>query len=154
MKQKSIVGTVFTCLATVLAIIALIVFEVSIKTAQGYFDDAQNGGIIALFIVAIVFGLGSTVLRMIDVPAFSKKLQDMLGYVLLVISVLCLGYAIGMIVGAIATEFAYTYFSDFNIGTIKENFIPTALTQAITASAMTIVAILLATVANAFDIRK
>ncbi len=154
MNNKSVVGTVIAGLTSVLALVSLIVFEVSIKTAQGYFDDAQNGGIIALLIVAAVFGLFSMLLRIVEVTVLSAKAQDMLGYILLAATALCLGFAIGMIVGAIATEFAFTYFSDFNIGTQKEYFIPAALTQAIVAVVMAIVAIVSATVANAFDIRK
>lgn len=154
MTKKIGIGSILSIASAALFIVALILFEVSMGTAQGYFDGNQNGAFIALLLIAVVCGIGSAVLKFIEIPALAQKTQEMLAFILAVVACLCGGYAIGLVIGAIATEFAYTYFSDFNVGTIKEQFIPTALTQALASIVLLIVSIIVSAVANAFGERK
>ena len=57
----------------------------------------------------------------------------------------------GLTMGAIATEFAYTFFSNFNQGTAKEYFMPTACTEAAIGMVLSVVTVLVAAIANAFN---
>lgn len=144
--KKVGIGFCVGAVAAVLAIVSLIVFEVSVSTAQGYFDMSHHGMTIALFVFGAVFIAASALLSFLK-PA---KVLVCAKTVLIVAGCMCLGYVIGEIVFAIATEFAYTYASNFNVGTAKENFIPNALTQSIVSIVLTALAMIVAAVSGAF----
>lgn len=147
MKKLSIT-TCIGLVAALVALVALILFEVSVSTAQGYFDDAYNPLIIALFIGAIVLSLASVALSLF---AETTPILAIVKEVLCIGACLCLGFTVGQIIGAIATEFAYTYFSSFNVGTVKEAFMPTACMQALTAVILSLISILGLAIARIFQ---
>lgn len=127
-----------SAVAIVLAVVSLIMFRVAMGTSQGYFDAGYSGITTTLIVLAVVFIAASAGAALLKAGG---AILQVVQTVLSVGACLCLGYAVGCVIGAIATEFAYTYFSNFNVGTIKETFIPGACTQAIVSIVCSIAAI-------------
>jgi hypothetical protein len=147
-------NAVLSFCAAVLAIVTLIIVEVSFTTAQGWFDsDMVNGGIIALAIVAAILAAANGVISLLGL--FEDNLvAKIIKNVALVGACLCLGFIVGLTLQAIATEFAYTFFSEFNIGTVKESFMPTACIQAVVGIVFAVVTLLVTGTTAAFERKK
>lgn len=148
--MKKISGnSVMNIIAAVLLLVTLIVVEVSFQTAQGWFDTNYNPAIIALAIGGIVLLLAIAVLNITGIGSSSQAVS-LLKAVFSAGACACAGVIVGLVLGAIATEFAYTFLSNFNQGTAKEAFMPTACIQAVAGMIISIVTILAAAAANAF----
>lgn len=137
-------------LAAVVMIVSLAVTEISFRTAQGWFDNKPvDGQIIGLSVLAIalmiVYGI-VTMLKIKEDCAWMKIGKD----VAAAAAGVCMGVVAGLVIGAIATEVAYTFFSDFNAGTVKATFMPTACTQAIVGIVLALVSILVVAIDGAF----
>lgn len=152
MKKLS-VNTIINIVAAVLLLASLIVVEVSFKTAQGWFDTNDNILIIVLSIIGMVLLMSIAVLNITGIGADSKAISILKTF-FSASACACAGVIFGLVMGAIATEFAFTFFSDFNDGTPKEHFMPAACMQAVTGMVLSIVVIFTASVANVFDERK
>ncbi len=146
-------NTIANIVAAVLMLITLIVVEVSFQTAQGWFDMNSNPIIIALAVIGIVLLLAIAVLNITGIGGDGIAVSA-LKTVFSAGACACAGVIVGLVLGAIATEFAYTFLSDFNKGTPKEYFMPTACIQAVAGMAISFVTILAAAAANAFDAKK
>lgn len=152
MKKMS-VNTIVNIVAAALLLVGLIVVEISFRTAQGWFDTNYNAAIIALAVGGAVLLLLIAALnitgRGMEGPGASLLRTLLSGG-----ACACAGVIVGLVLGAIATEFAYTYFSNFNQGTAKEAFIPTACMQAVAGMIIAVVTILMAAIANIFDVQR
>lgn len=146
-------NTIVNIAASILLLVSLIVVEVSFQTSQGWFDTNNNPLIIALAVLGIVLLLAIAVLNLTGVGAESRAVS-VLKMLCSAGACACAGVIFGLVLGAIATEFAYTFFSDFNDGTPKEYFMPTACTQAVVGMVLSVITILAAAAANAFDGQK
>lgn len=146
-------NTIVNIAAAVLLLISLIVVEVSFQTSQGWFDTNNNPMIIALAVLGILLLLVIAALNLLGIGAESRAVS-LLKMFLSAGACACAGVIFGLVLGAIATEFAYTFLSDFNDGTPKEYFMPTACTQAAAGMILSVTAILAAAAANAFDEQK
>lgn len=146
-------NTIVNIAAAVLLLISLIVVEVSFQTSQGWFDTNNNPVIIALAVLGILLLLVIAALNLLGIGAESRAVS-LLRMFLSAGACACAGVIFGLVLGAIATEFAYTFLSDFNDGTPKEHFMPTACTQAAAGMILSVTAILAAAAANAFDEQK
>lgn len=144
---------VMNIIAAILLFITLIVVEISFQTAQGWFDTNYNPAIIALAVGGIIFLLAIVALNITGVGRDSQ-LISLLKTLLSAGACACAGVIVGLVLGAIATEFAYTFLSNFNQGTAKEAFMPTACTQAVAGMVISVVTILVAAAANIFDAKK
>ena len=152
--MKKVSGnTIVNIAAAILLLITLIVVEVSFQTAQGWFDESNHTAILILGIAGILLLLAAVVLNMTGIGSGSAGIS-VLKMLLSVGACVCAGVIFGLVMGAIATEFAYTFFSDFNKGTAKEYFMPTACTQAVTGMVLSVVTIIAAAAANAFTEKK
>lgn len=150
MVKKLNAGAWIVIVAAVLMLVATILFQVSIATSHQNFAMGSNGGIIALDVVGIVLALAAVVVSQIRSEEGHSKATALVIDVLLIGACICVCATVGMMIGSIATEFAATYFSDLNVGTDKENFIPQALTQAMTAIVIVLVAFIAACVGGWF----
>lgn len=146
-------NTIVNIAAAILLLASLIVVEVSFKTAQDWFDTNNNGIIIVLAVLGIVFLLVIAGLNITGTGAESRVVS-LIKVFLSAGACACAGVIFGLVMGAVATEFAYTFFSDFNKGTPKEYFMPAACTQAVAGMVLSIITIIAASAANAFDSRK
>lgn len=146
-------NTIVNIAAAVLLLIALIVVEVSFQTSQGWFDTNNNPMIIVLAVLGILFLLVIVVLNFVGAEVENSAVS-LLKMFLSAGACACAGVIFGLVLGAIATEFAYTFFSDFNKGTPKEFFMPTACIQAVAGMVLSVITILAASAANAFDGQK
>lgn len=152
MKKMS-ANTLVNIIAAVLLLVTLIVVEISFQTAQGWFDTNYNPLIIGLAIGGMVLLLAIAALNMTGAGGESQAVS-LLRTLLSAGACACAGVIVGLVLGAIATEFAYTFFSNFNEGTAKEAFMPTACVQAVVGMVISIVSILVAAVANVFDVES
>lgn len=150
MVKKLNAGAWIVIVAAVLMLVATILFQVSVGTSQQYFDTASNGGIIALDVVGIVLALAAVVVSQIRSEEGHSKATALVIDVLLIGACICVCATVGMMVGSIATEFAYTFLSDFNVGTVKETFMPQALTQAVAAIVIVLVAFIVTCIGGWF----
>lgn len=148
--QRLNAGTWIVIVAAVLMLAATILFQVSIGTSQQYFNTSSNGAIIALDVVGIVLAVVAVVLSMVRTEEGHSKIVAFIIDVLLIGACICVCATVGMMIGSIATEFAYTYLSDFNVGTVKETFMPQALMQAVAAIVIVLVAFIAACVGGWF----
>lgn len=146
-------NTIVNIAAAVLLLIALIVVEVSFQTSQGWFDTNNNPMIIVLAVLGILFLLVIVVLNLLGAGTENSAVS-LLKMFLSAGACVCAGVIFGLVLGAIATEFAYTFFSDFNKGTPKEFFMPTACIQAVAGLVLSVITILAASAANVFDGQK
>lgn len=153
MVKKLNAGAWIVIVAAVLMLAATILFQVAVDTSQQYFDLASNGGIIALDVVGIVLALAAVVVSQIRSEEGHSKVTALVIDVLLIGACICVCATVGMMIGSIATEFAYTFLSDFNVGTVKETFMPQALTQAVAAIVIVLVAFI-ATCIGGWFIKK
>lgn len=140
-------------LAAVLLLVSLIVIEISFHTAQGWFDTNKNPVLISLAAVGILL-LGAVIVINILGVGSENKVLSVIKTVFSAGACACAGVIFGLVLGAIATEFAYTFFSDFNKGTVKEYFMPQACTQAVAGMILSVAAIAAAAAANGFEARK
>lgn len=152
MKKMS-ANTLVNIIAAVLLLVTLIVVEISFQTAQGWFDTNYNPLIIGLAIGGMVLLLAIAALNMTGAGGESQAVS-LLRTLLSAGACACAGVIVGLVLGAIATEFAYTFFSNFNEGTAKEAFMPTACVQAVVGMVISIVSILVASIANVFDVES
>ena len=143
-------NTIVNIVAAVLMLISLIIVQISFKTAQGWFDTGNNEIIIVL---GIAFFLAIVVLNITGAGAEIKGVS-LLKMFLSAGACACAGVVFGLVLGAIATEFAYTFLSDFNKGTAKANFMPAACKQAAAGMVLSVAAIIAAAAANAFNEQK
>ena len=146
-------NTIVNIVAAVLLLISLIIVQISFKTAQGWFDTGNNEIIIVLAVLGIAFFLAIVVLNITGAGAESKGVS-LLKMFLSAGACACAGVVFGLVLGAIATEFAYTFLSDFNKGTAKANFMPAACKQAAAGMVLSVAAIIAAAAANAFNEQK
>lgn len=146
--KKLNAGAWIIIVAAALMLVATILFQVSVGTSQQYFDTSTNVGIIALDVVGIVLALAAVILS--AVKGQKNKVTVFVMDLLLIVACVCICATVGMMVGSIATEFAYTYLSNFNVGTVKETFIPQALTQAIAAIILVVVSFIVTCVGGWF----
>ena len=150
-KMKKLSGnTIVNIIAAVLLLVTLILVEVSFQTAQGWFDTNYNPLLIALAVLGIVLLVLIAGLNITGTGADSKVVSN----VKMLASAgacACAGMIFGLTMGAIATEFAYTFFSNFNQGTAKEYFMPTACTEAAIGMVLAVVTVLVAAITNAFN---
>lgn len=152
--MKKVSGnTIVNIAAAILLLVTLIVVEISFQTAQGWFDESNHTAILILGIAGILLLLAAAVLNMTGIESGSAGMS-VLKLFLSVGACICAGVIFGLVMGAIATEFAYTFFSDFNKGTAKEYFMPTACMQAVAGMALSVVTIIAAAAANAFTGKK
>lgn len=152
MKKLS-VNSILNVLAAVLLLVSLIVIEISFHTAQGWFDTNKNPVLISLAAVGILL-LGAVIVINILGVGSENKVLSVIKTVFSAGACACAGVIFGLVLGAIATEFAYTFFSDFNKGTVKEYFMPQACTQAVAGMILSVAAIAAAAAANGFEARK
>lgn len=143
-------NAIVNIVAAVLMLISLIVVQISFKTAQGWFDTGNNRYIILLAVLGMALVLVNAILNIGGIGRESKVVS-LLKMFFSVGACACAGIIVGLVLGAIATEFAYTFLSDFNKGTAKANFMPTACTQAVAGIVLSVVAMIAAAVANAFN---
>ena len=148
--QRLNAGAWIVIVAAVLMLVATILFQVSIGTSQQYFDVSTNGGIIALDVVGIILAVAAVIVSTFGSEEGQSKIVALIIDVLLIGSAICICATVGMMIGSIATEFAYTYLSDFNVGTVKETFMPQALMQAVAAIVIVLVAFIAACVGGWF----
>lgn len=146
-------NSIANIVAAVLMLIALIVVEVSFQTAQGWFDTNNNPVIIALAVIGIVLLLAITALNISGVGGDGMTVSVLKTF-FTAGACACAGVMVGLVLGDIVTEFAFTFFSNFNQGTAKEYFMPTACMQAVAGMVLCIITILAAAAANAFDAKK
>lgn len=146
-------NTVMNIIAAFLMLITLIVVEISFRTAKGWFDTNSNPAIIALAVGGILLLLAIAVLNITGAGGDSKAVS-LIKTLFSAGACACAGVIVGLVLGAIATEFAYTFFSNFNQGTAKEAFMPTACIQAVAGMVISVVTILAAAAANMFDAKK
>lgn len=146
-------NTIVNIMAAVLMVISLIVVQISFKTAQGWFDTGNNTIIIVLAVLGIALLLVIAILNVAGIGAESKGIS-LLKMFLSTGVCACAGIIFGLVLGAIATEFAYTFLSDFNKGTAKANFMPAACTQAVAGMVISVIAMIAAAAANAFNEQK
>lgn len=138
--------SIFSIVAAVIMLASLIITEVSFQTAQGWFDDeAVNVYIIALAVLSMGLMIGYLVITIRGIKA-KNNLFKVIKDVLAAAGAACMGVIAGLTIGAIATEFAYTFLSDFNTGTAKAEFMPTACIQAGVGIVLALVAILIVTI--------
>lgn len=140
-------------IAAILMLITLAVVEISFQTAKGWFDTNYNPVIIALAVGGILLLLAIAALNITGAGGNSQVIL-LIKTLLSAGACACAGVIVGLVLGAIATEFAYTFFSNFNQGTAKEAFMPTACIQAVTGMVISVVTILAAAAANMFDAKK
>lgn len=152
MKKLS-VNSILNVIAAVLLLVSLIVIEISFHTAQGWFDTNKNPVLISLAAVGILL-LGAVIVINILGVGSENKVLSVIKTVFSAGACACAGVIFGLVLGAIATEFAYTFFSDFNKGTVKEYFMPQACTQAVAGMILSVAAIAAAAAANGFEARK
>lgn len=152
MKKLS-VNTILNILAAVGMLVSLIVIEISFHTAQGWFDTNKNPMLIGLAAAGILLLGAVIVLNTLGIGS-ENKLLAIIKTVFSAGACACAGVVFGLVLGAIATEFAYTFFSDFNKGTVKEYFMPQACTQAVVGMVLAVAAIAAAAAANGFEARK
>lgn len=150
MVKKLNAGAWIVIVAAVLMLAATILFQVAVDTSQQYFDLASNGGIIALDVVGIVLALAAVVVSQIRSEEGHSKATALVIDVLLIGACICVCATVGMMIGSIATEFAYTFLSDFNVGTVKETFMPQALTQAVAAIVIVLVSFIVTCIGGWF----
>lgn len=146
-------NTITNIVAAILLLASLIIVEVAFNTSQGWFDTNSNPVIIVLAVLGILFLIVSAGLDM-RANSADNGIVSLVKIFLSVGACVCAGIIFGLVMGAIATELAYTFFSDFNKGTPKEYFMPTACTQAIVGMVLTIVTIITTAAANAFSEKK
>lgn len=146
-------NTIANIIAAGLMLITLIVVEISFQTSQGWFDLSNNPAIIALAIVGILLLLVIVVLNITGIGK-DQKWVNPLKILCSTGACACAGVIVGLVIGAIATEFAFTFLSNFNEGTVKEHFMPTACIQAVVGIVISVLTILAAAIANAFDTKK
>ncbi len=146
-------NTVMNIIAAILLLVTLIVVEISFQTAQGWFDTNYNPAIIALAVGGIILLLAIAALNITGAGGDSQAVS-LLRTLFSAGACACAGVIVGLVLGAIATEFAYTFLSNFNQGTVKEAFMPTACIQAVVGMVISVVTILAAAVANIFDAKK
>lgn len=146
-------NTIVNMIAAALLLVTLILVEVSFQTAQGWFDTNYNPLLIALAIIGIVLLVVIAGLNISGIGANSKAIS-IVKMLLSVGACACAGMLFGLTLGAIATEFAYTFLSNFNQGTAKEAFMPTACIQAAVGMVLSVITIIVAAVANAFNDKK
>ena len=149
-KKQTGNGIWVSVASLIMAIASLVIYNISVASAKGYFSDNYDQMISTLSILSIAFIALSCLISLPKAKGTTAKVMNTVKTILTVATCLCLGYVVGCIVGAIANEFAFTYFSDFNIGTVKENFIPGALTQAMIAIVLAILAIIVNEASNLF----
>lgn len=149
MKKMS-VNTIVNLVAAIVLVVSLIMIEVSFGTAQGWFDTNYNPLILFLAILGILLLLAVAGLNIAGIGK-ENGVVSLLKLFFSVGACACAGVIFGLVMGAIATEFAYTFFSDFNKGTPKEHFMPAACTQAVLGMILCLVTIVAAAAANAFD---
>ena len=145
--------TVMNIIAAILLLVTLIVVEISFQTAQGWFDTNYNPAIIALAVGGIILLLAIAALNITGAGGDSQVVS-LLKTLFSAGACICAGVIVGLVLGAIATEFAYTFLSNFNQGTVKEAFMPTACIQAVAGIVISVVTILAAAAANIFDAKK
>lgn len=143
-------NSVVNIIAALLLLVCIIVVEVSFQTAQGWFDTNNNLFIILLAVVGIVLLLANVVINILQIGKENPAVS-IIKFVFSLGACVCAGIIFGLVLGAIATEFAYTFLSDFNEGTAKEYFMPTACTQAVAGMVLSVVTIVAAAAANAFN---
>ena len=146
-------NTIVNVIAAVLLAVTVVLIEVSFQTAQGWFDTNYNPLLIVLAIAGIVFLLVIVEMNLKGIGAENKAVS-ILKLLLSAGACACAGMIFGLTMGAIATEFAYTFFSNFNQGTAKEAFMPTACTEAAIGMILSVVTVIVAAVANAFNEQK
>ena len=151
--KKISMNSVLNILAAVLLAVSLIVIEVSFQTAQGWFDTNKNPLLMVLAVGGILLLAAVTALNILGTGG-ENKVISVAKTVCSAGACACAGVVFGLVLGAIATEFAYTFFSDFNKGTVKEYFMPQACTQAIAGMVLAVVAMIAAIAANGFEPRK
>lgn len=146
-------NTIVNIIAAVLLLATLILVEISFQTAQGWFDTNYNPLLIVLAIAGIVFLLVIVGMNLKGIGTENKAVS-ILKLLLSAGTCACAGMIFGLTMGAIVTEFAYTFFSNFNQGTAKEIFMPTACTEAAIGMILSVVTVIVAAVANAFNEQK
>ena len=146
-------NTVMNIIAAILLLVTLIVVEISFQTAQGWFDTNYNPAIIALAVGGIILLLAIAALNITGAGGDSQAVS-LLRTLFSAGACACAGVIVGLVLGVIATEFAYTFLSNFNQGTAKEAFMPTACIQAVAGMVISVVTILAAAAANIFDAKK
>ena len=146
-------NTIVNVIAAVLLLVTLILVEISFKTAQGWIDTNYNPLLIALAILGIVLLVAIAGLNIGGIGAESKVIS-IVKMLLSAGACACAGVILGLTLGAIATEFSYTFLSNFNQGTVKEAFMPTACIQAVVGMALSVITIIVAAVANTFNDKK
>ncbi len=142
-----------SCLAALIFLAAFIFIEVSFQTAQGWFDSYMHPWIIGLSILGIALLICVALLTFLGVGSGSS-MMTLAKTIAVAGACTCAGLIFGMTLGAIATEFAYTFLSNFNQGTAKEAFMPTACKQAIVGMILSVISIIAAAISNAFDAKQ
>ena len=146
MKKLS-VNTILNLIAAAIMMVSLVVIEISFHTAQGWFDTNKNPMVIGLAVVGILL-LGAVIVLNILGCGAGNKVLSVIKTLCSAGACACAGVIFGLVLGAIATEFAYTFFSDFNKGTVKESFMPRACTQAVAGMVLAVVSIIAGAAAN------
>lgn len=141
MKKLS-ADSIMSFVVAVLIAVSLAVTEISFHTAQGWFDDENvNSFIILLAILAAILMIAYGIITTYGIKedsSVNKIGKDIMAAG----AAACMGIVAGMIISAIATEFAYTFLSDFNAGTAKAEFMPGACIQATVGIVLALVTVL------------
>ena len=97
-------NTVMNIIAAILLLVTLIVVEISFQTAQGWFDTNYNPAIIALAVGGIILLLAIAALNITGAGGDSQVVS-LLKTLFSAGACACAGVIVGLVLGAIATEF-------------------------------------------------
>lgn len=153
--KKQSVSFYISIISCGFALAGMIVFLAAMGTSKFNFKEQFTGWIITLSIFSILLLLLSlNITPQLKLHINAGKLANVSQMMALASACAALGGAAGLIVNAIAVEFAYTFFSSLYVGTVKADFMPAACRQAIAAIFLFGVALILVCLAGLFISKK